>query len=489
MTRAIEAETPRDANATLTRPLQPLDALIGRTVCDYVIERKLGEGGMGVVFLVRHVTLPRTFLALKILLRPDESMRQRFDQEAIVAAAIGSHRVPKPYTIGEIDGYPFILQDYVNGRSLDEELRKNPVLSIERVLKTGARIADTMIEAHDAGIIHRDLKPANIMLVREGDREGVRILDWGIARASGEYKRAFTKEFMVLGSPNYCAPEAAMGQPCDGRADVFSLGVILYHMLTGKLPYPKADGVDFVPLMEAEAPRPPSIERPPGAEPVPAALDALVLALVTRDRKRRPWMAEVRASLMAALKTISPSEEEPRTALSVVENLNLEPPTHAGGDDVIRRVVESYALGEPQAEPAYTAFDRPRASTVEPARPGNRYQWVAVAALVALAIFAAGVVALGGHRAIATPSAQVNPPAFPPGVTAGVTPSPAELSPEASARTPEIAPPGSASAALGDSPATAPGAGMDPSTSHDKPGKPHPGPGAPNPLQLKPLGH
>jgi serine/threonine-protein kinase len=212
----------------------------GRTVGNFRVTRLLGAGGMGTVFLLEHITLPNTFAAIKVLTsnRGDGSLlRERFVQEALVAAALGGDRVVRPLDIGRFeDGTQYIVMEYVDGRTLADVIDRDGPLSITSALTIAHRVADAMTLAHARGIIHRDLKPSNLMLVDNQEAQ-VKILDFGVARAIGDIKVAHTRESVVIGSPGYMSPEAATGSPVDAKTDVFSLGVTLFKMLTGQLPF------------------------------------------------------------------------------------------------------------------------------------------------------------------------------------------------------------------------------------------------------------
>ena len=281
------------------------DPILGRMVLGkYCVEYRLGQGGMGAVYRLRHVELPGTYAALKVISGDAwniPAVRERFRQEALVAAAIGSHRVVKPLDVGEFDdGIPYIVMEYVAGRSLEDELAERGALPVATAVRVAALIADTMAIAHRQSIVHRDLKPGNVMLVDEGGDLAVKVLDFGVARASGEIKLAHTSEAMIIGTPGYMSPEAASGVSVDGRADVFTLGVLLYEMLSGDLPFRGTTVAQaFLKLLD-EHPAPP-IERPSELDRVPPEVAQIVLRALEKEIDRRPTMAEMHALLQSAL--------------------------------------------------------------------------------------------------------------------------------------------------------------------------------------------
>jgi serine/threonine protein kinase len=281
------------------------DNFIGRSVGNYLVDKKLGEGGMGAVYLLRHAQLPDTFAALKVLHgegTSSQKMQERFKQEAMAAAAVGSHRVVRPLDIGAFeDGVPYILMEYVAGRSLEQELKVNGAMPTLMAVKIAMRVADTMSIAHQKGIIHRDLKPPNIMLPRDGEKDAtVKLLDFGVARATGSLKVAYTNERAVIGTPGYMSPEAVAAVGVDGRTDVFSLGVILFQMLTNELPFPAPDVQRAMINVLTEIAPPVRARRPPGLDPIPPSVEQLVAHALTKDPQQRSTMAVMHQALTAA---------------------------------------------------------------------------------------------------------------------------------------------------------------------------------------------
>ena len=213
----------------------------------YEIRSKLGEGGMGEVYLARDTQLDRD-VALKILtadVARDPQRLHRFLQEARAAAALSHPNIAHIYEIGEVDGSHFIAMEYVEGQSLDQKIAGRPLRMSEQ-LDYAIQIADALDEAHGRGIIHRDIKSSNIMV---SGRDRVKVLDFGLAKVSspeGVTDRTSNSELatrvkttpgIVMGTVNYMSPEQALGREVDRRSDIFSLGVVLYEMATGRLPF------------------------------------------------------------------------------------------------------------------------------------------------------------------------------------------------------------------------------------------------------------
>jgi serine/threonine-protein kinase len=219
--------------------------MVGKSLAHYRILQVLGTGGMGEVYLALDEKLDRT-VALKILpgeVASDPDRMRRFVQEARAASALDHPNVAHIYEIGESEGIHFIAMQYVEGVTLNSRLNEKP-MPIEDVLNIGIQVADALTEAHSRGVIHRDIKPANIMINNRGQ---VRVVDFGLAKITPQSTPESitaqishdppTRTGVIIGTIHYLSPEQAMGKQVDGRSDVFSLGVVLYQMATGKLPF------------------------------------------------------------------------------------------------------------------------------------------------------------------------------------------------------------------------------------------------------------
>ena len=198
----------------------------------YEVTDWLGQGGMGVVFKAFDETLNR-FVAIKLLApqwSADASARRRFTREAQAAAAISHPHVVTIHAVGEWRGRPYLVMEHINGSSLQERLRESGPLELKEILRIGSQVAAGLAAAHAQGLIHRDVKPGNIML--ENDLPRVKLTDFGLARAVDD--TLLTQYGTLAGTPQYMAPEQARGEPMDRRADLFSLGSVLYAMCTGR---------------------------------------------------------------------------------------------------------------------------------------------------------------------------------------------------------------------------------------------------------------
>ncbi|WP_437820359.1 protein kinase domain-containing protein [Sorangium sp. So ce1078] len=220
------------------------DPLLGRTIDGrYEVQAVVGEGGMGTVYEVRHKSLGRLF-ALKVLRRDiaqDAELVARFIQEAKAAAAIGHPNIVAVSDFGAIEvepaqpELPFFVMEFLTGTSLASLLRTERTLPAERVGQIMLQCAAALGAAHAAGVIHRDLKPDNVYLVRNGDQEFVKLLDFGVAKVAGG--KRLTRIGMVFGTPHYMSPEQAEGKRIDARADIYALGVLMYECFAGRVPF------------------------------------------------------------------------------------------------------------------------------------------------------------------------------------------------------------------------------------------------------------
>ncbi|MCL2726337.1 MAG: serine/threonine protein kinase [Polyangiaceae bacterium] len=289
-------------------------ALIGKTIGGrYRIECVVGEGGMGVVYKAEH-TLMRKRTAIKVLhpemTRLPEAVA-RFEREAMAAAHIDHPHVVTATDFGKLDdGSFFLALEFVEGKGLREVIAEGR-LELGRALHIGYQIASALSRAHALKIVHRDLKPENVMLVeRDGDPDFVKVLDFGIAKVQiGEFAERpssadpgqpmLTQSGMIYGTPGYMAPEQALGQPVDARADLYALGIILYEMLTGVRPFAASSAVALL-GMQVTAPVPPMAQKNPDAG-VPPEVEAFVGRLLAKEADGRPGDARDVVDAMIAI--------------------------------------------------------------------------------------------------------------------------------------------------------------------------------------------
>jgi serine/threonine protein kinase len=275
----------------------------------YRVLRLLGQGGMGLVFLADDTRLERE-VALKVMrpeLAADTEGRQRFLREARAAAHVHSDHVVTIYDVDQQDDVPYLVMELVRGRSLAEALEQGSRLPLGLCLKVARETAEGLAAAHAAGLIHRDVKPGNIWLEEPGGR--AKLLDFGLARAfTGPL---ITQHNFILGTPAYMAPEQAAGQPLDARCDLFSLGAVLYHMLTGRRPFAGED-VLMVLWSLANVTPPPAVGLAPG---LPAGVADFLDRLLAKDPAGRPASAAEVARALLALEPQAARFDPTATAL------------------------------------------------------------------------------------------------------------------------------------------------------------------------------
>jgi eukaryotic-like serine/threonine-protein kinase len=270
--------------------------LIGQIIGGrYLIKRVIGEGGMGVVYEAeqRMGSATRT-VAVKTLLpwlSRDPSVRSRFYREGGTVAQLEHPNTVRVYDFGESDGRLYIAMEYVRGESLTSVIERGPIAAA-RVEQIVRQVCSALEEAHQQGIIHRDLKPDNIVLSqRSGESNFVKVLDFGIAAHTGPTAKRQTKltqQGTVLGTPPYMSPEQLSGESVDSRSDVYSLGVISYEMLTGKLPFEADTPLQWAHKHMTERPRPLTTVTD---RPIPPEMEQAVLRALAKRPSDRPATA------------------------------------------------------------------------------------------------------------------------------------------------------------------------------------------------------
>jgi len=292
---------PRDGSPL--RPKSGDDPLVGRVIADrYLILAPLGEGGMGRVYLGEHVKMNRQ-CAIKVMnpsLVNDTESLQRFAREASNAARILHPNVAAVFDYGEMDKIVYLVMEYVDGESLSTILAREGALEPRRAIEIARQIADGLHAAHELGIVHRDLKPDNVIVARtRSGKEVPKVVDFGIAKALSETPQdALTRSGLVIGTPEYMSPEQLLGDPVDARADIYSLGCIVYQMLTGSAAFAGDTREQMI--------RRRLHESPPHVRDIdanlPGRLDTLIVHMLARSPDDRlASAAEVRDQLDPAL--------------------------------------------------------------------------------------------------------------------------------------------------------------------------------------------
>jgi Tol biopolymer transport system component/predicted Ser/Thr protein kinase len=283
----------------------PID-LAGRTIAHYRVLEKIGEGGMGVVYEARDLNL-RRFVALKVLPPEhvaDPDRKRRFGQEARAASALNHPNIVTIHDITREGGIDFIVMEYVEGKTLDQRIGHRG-LRVNDALKYAVQIADALAKAHSAGIVHRDLKPTNIMVNEDGV---VKVLDFGLAKLTEQVQgdetastatvdgegRPITEEGVIVGTVSYMSPEQAEGKKVDGRSDIFSLGSVLYEMVTGQKAFQGTSKMSTLSAILHQEPKPVSAI----TQAIPAELERLISRCLRKDPARRlQHMDDVKVAL------------------------------------------------------------------------------------------------------------------------------------------------------------------------------------------------
>jgi tRNA A-37 threonylcarbamoyl transferase component Bud32/HAMP domain-containing protein len=288
----------------------------------YLIDGHIGEGAMADVFRAHDPEIGRT-VAMKVLkadYRRDPSIGARFLREARAAGALSHPNIATIYDVGEADGVPYIAMELIEGRPLDLVLQAEGRMPFERVLALGAQLSEALAYAHARGVVHRDVKPSNILLSQDG--RTAKLLDFGVARigeaSDGQLER--TQAGQMIGTPRYMSPEQALGLPVDHRSDLFSLGAVLYEMVTGRIAF-SASGLATLALQIAQEKVPP-IERS-AADCPPGLRQTIEKLLAKKPEQRFASGALLSQALHRELGALSAEDTIARRGLSLRVKLPL----------------------------------------------------------------------------------------------------------------------------------------------------------------------
>ncbi len=313
--------------------------MIGKTLRNYRITEKLGEGGQAAVYKATDAKLGRT-VVIKILpqeLTAKEANLRRFEREARLASSLDHPNICTIFDLDEVEGVHFIAMQYVEGRNVRQLVNGRP-LELKTTLLIALQVADALAAAHGRGIIHRDIKSGNVMVTPSGQ---VKVLDFGLAKlldeaqaaTTGIHRTELTEVGVPYGTATYAAPEQARGDRVDKRADIFSMGVLLYEMLTGTWPFQGKTTIDVRHAVLHDAPRPIAELRPSG---IPARLQHMVdRSLAKEPRDRYQNMEDLRDELRLVLQELSTTDP----SVPALHNVNPEPPRHLGGANPVSRAV------------------------------------------------------------------------------------------------------------------------------------------------------
>jgi hypothetical protein len=412
-------------------PTETLDpaAMLGRVVGGrYSLEAVLGAGGMGAVFRARHRDLG-TSAAVKLLLTEDAEHAARFEREAAALARIDHRSVVRVLDFGRDDdgGFLFLAMEHVSGVDLQRLVTTQGALPVERVIALGADVLAGLAAAHEAGILHRDLKPSNVLLTRTRDDEGrtrevAKICDFGIASsteaAGTQGPGPLTRTGYVVGTPEYMAPEQALGRALTARTDLYAVGVMLFELATASRPFGGATPVE-VAVQHVSGPVP----RPSSFAPVPAAFDAVCVKAMSKEPSDR--FEDARAMRRALLDVIRDAGAAESSATVATARIDVGTPAalgpaRAAAEGSARMKVASTDDVLSVAATGDTALDDDDGLLAPPKRTSGALPWaLGGAALVAVGL---GVVWLSGDEAPAP--ARTGAPALA-SVTMAATGSPA----------------------------------------------------------------
>jgi serine/threonine protein kinase/tricorn protease-like protein len=360
----------------------------------YEIRSQLGAGGMGEVYLAHDTQLGRT-VALKIMssdVARDQQRMHRFLQEARAASALSHPNIAHIYEIGEANGMSFIAMEHVEGESLETKISGRPLESIE-VLQISSQIADALDEAHRKGITHRDIKSANIMITPRGQ---VKVLDFGLAKVSSPAQsseqqptpdseiatRVKTNPGVVMGTVNYMSPEQALGREVDHRSDIFSLGVVIYEMATGRLPFTGAsvtETIDKIAHVQPEAMMRFNYN-------VPAELEVIVKKALRKERGERYQTAK---DMLVDLRSLRQELE-----FEIQRERSVPPASRSGSIMVSREGMEGEPTRQFSPQTAETPQAHPTTSAEYLVREIKRHKTGVLLILAGLVVAVVGIVVL-----------------------------------------------------------------------------------------------
>ena len=286
-------------------------SLIGQTVDagEYCITERIGVGGMGAVYKAEQPSMNR-LVAIKVLhskFANRDDLVSRFRREARAMSQLSHPNTARVYKFGQLeDGAAYFVMDYMEGKNLAHVVREHGPMEVDRALNIMIQVCGALDEAHRAGIIHRDLKPENIFLTTQGGTSDFpKVLDFGLAKVSekqmGRGSMMLTQEGMVFGTPEFMSPEQSMGEQLDRRSDIYSLGLILYELLTGKLPFDATKPID---IMRAHVydKAIPLDERVSGKSFAPALVETIAKSLEKKKEDRYDTALDFAAALKGCLR-------------------------------------------------------------------------------------------------------------------------------------------------------------------------------------------
>jgi serine/threonine protein kinase len=416
--------------------------MIGTTVGKYRIVDKLGRGGMGTVYKAVDETLDRE-VAIKVL-NPDltdEDLLRRFRGEAVTLARLSHPGIATIYELHHHDDDLLMVMEFVRGETFHDLSDRLGAIAPPQAAHLCMQVLDALGHAHRAGVVHRDLKPANLMITESG---AVKIMDFGIARVLGS--EHFTYGGYMMGTPAYMAPEQVLGREIDGRADLYSVGVVLYRLLSGRLPFSADTAISMVQMQISEAPAPILSFKPD----LPAWCSRIIdRALAKSPADRFQSAEEFRSTLLAAV-TPQALGEMPTLATPTPPGITLDPDATLPHRTPIARTATAISAAIPATVPtARSAMSPPPTPTPSTIPPAERTGTTVVLGKTHLAALAALIVVVGIGIAILAFAAlrqRIAPPSADPStpqVASADTPAASQppSAPDAAPATPAIGTP------------------------------------------------
>lgn len=377
------------------------DPYVGREILSgqFKVLERVGSGGMGAVYRAHQPSMDRA-VAVKILhskFTNRKDLVSRFRREARAMSHLTHPNTAKVYLYGQLeDNACYIVMEYLEGRNLGQLVRQEGPLDPVRAVAILIQACGALEEAHQKGIIHRDLKPENIFLCKQGGIEDfAKVLDFGLAKVTEREMQPgsliLTQEGMVFGTPEFMSPEQAQGKTLDARSDVYSLAVILYELLTGKLPFDARSPMEFITLHVQASPirlgiRAPDRSFPPGLE------DVLLKAMAKRPEDRHQSAAEFAASLAAVVPEGSVREALaalPDSALALAATQPSRPAMRS--ENAPPALAPEATYREPAAQPIAERAPAAATAVATPAKPRG----LPVAALILIGVIIGLVLSLG----------------------------------------------------------------------------------------------
>jgi serine/threonine-protein kinase len=357
----------------------------------YEILEELGHGAMGTVYRAKDPAMDRivalkTIISLVLASEQASDFRERFYREARAAGALTHPGIVPVFDVGEHEGLPFLVMEFISGKTLADTVKKGERLTLDRVCEIGQKIAEALGYAHQHGVVHRDIKPANILLTSKETHgiERPKITDFGVAKLAAGHT---TLTGQILGTPAFMPPEQFTGAPIDGRADIFSLGVVLYWMATGELPFPGESVTAVSYKVVHTEPVPPRKLNPS----IPLKLESIILKCLAKNPDERYQTGEDLARDLGDL----------RTGSAVIGLKTAAPEVATTGSDPNATFIET----PPAVQTGRTAVTAPPERAIA---PKSKSSSLLVMTAVVIAMIGAGSWYILRHKE--TPVVQVPPP-------------------------------------------------------------------------------